>query len=171
MLSSKVQPSMLTPLEPMTGSQLRVDVAPEVAAGVRSVQVLHRSPPGSSGAPARTLASSNALPVVVRSTVGVDSASATEFTLTMAPPVQPRQRVTVLLSRLSAPVEGETDHVALVLSPIVADETPAATLTVSRDGVPAGDWLVRVQVDGVESLPQASAETFDQPSLTLPAAP
>ena len=115
--------------------------------------------------------SGNAVPVVVRPSVGVDSATATEMTLTITPPVQPRQRLSVLLARLSAPVEGGPDDVTLVLSPIAAGEAPASSLTVSREGVPAGEWLVRVQVDGIESLPEASAETFDQPAVTLPAAP
>lgn len=168
----RIGPATLTPDEGSTSSEARVSLDPEVPAGVRSVQVLHRSPAGPGGAPpARTLASSNAVPVVVRPSVGVDSATATEMTLTITPPVQPRQRLSVLLARLSASVDGEPDDVTLVLSPIAAGEATASSLTVSREGVPAGEWLVRVQVDGIESLPEASAETFDQPAVTLPATP
>lgn len=165
-------PTLLTPADGATGVQLRVAVTADVPAGVRSAQVLHRSLAGTGGAPpARPLASSNAVPVVVRPTVSVDAVSATEMTLGIVPLIQPRQRISVLLRRLSPPVAGEPDDVTLELSPVAAGQAPAAALTVSRDGVPAGDWLVRVQVDGVESLPEASGDTFDQPALTLPPAP
>jgi hypothetical protein len=111
------------------------------------------------------------VPVVVRPTVSVDAVSATEITLGVDPPIQPRQRIAVLLRRLSASVDGEPDDVTVMLSPVAAGDPPVPAITVSREGVPAGDWLVRLQVDGIESLPESSDETFDQPALTLPPPP
>ncbi len=168
----RLGPAVLTPALGETNAELRVVVTAAVPAGVHSAQVLHRStagPPGSQ--PARTLAASNAVPVVVRPTVTVGAVDALEVTLGVDPPIQPRQRIAVLLRRLSEPVDGEPDDVTLELSPVAAGEPPTPALTVSRDGVPAGDWLVRLQVDGIESLPEASGETFDQPALTLPPPP
>jgi hypothetical protein len=168
----RVAGTLLTPADGAGPAELRVTLTADVAAGVHGVQVVHRSPAGAGGDPAaRTLASSNAVPVVVRPTVSVDAVSATEITLGVDPPIQPRQRVAVLLRRLSAPVDGEPDDVTVVLSPVAAGDPPVPALTVSREGVPAGDWLVRLQVDGIESLPEASGDTFDQPAVTLPAPP
>ena len=36
------------------------------------------------------------------------------------------------------------------------------------DAVPDGDWLVRVMVDGAQSLPTMSADVYDGPMLSLP---
>ncbi len=168
----RLGPALLIPADGATGAQLRVVLTPDVPAGVHSAQVLHRTPAGPPGSPpVRTLASSNAVPVVVRPTVTVDAVSATEITLGVTPPIQPRQRVSVLLRRLSAPVADELDDVTLVLGPVAAGDPPAPAITVSRQGVPAGDWLVRLQVDGIESLPDAAGGTFDEPALTLPPPP
>lgn len=168
----RMGPAQLTPAGEATSAELRVALTPDVPAGVQSAQVLHRSPAGPPGSPpVRTLASSNAVPVVVRPTVSVDAVSATEITLGVEPPIQPRQRIAVLLRRLSAPVDGEPDDVTLVLSPVAAGDPPVPAITVSREGVPAADWLVRLQVDGIESLPEASGDTLDQPALTLPPPP
>ncbi len=168
----RLGPALLAPTEGATGAEVRVVLSGDVPAGVQSAQVVHRTPAGPADSPpARTLASSNAVPVVVRPTVSVDAVTATEVTLGVDPPIQPRQRITVLLRRLSAPVDGEPNDVTLTLSPVAAGDPAVPAITVSREGVPAGDWLVRLQVDGVESLPEASGETFDQPSMTLPAPP
>ncbi len=168
----RVGPALLTPAEGATPGEMRVTLTDAVPAGVTSAQVLHRSPAGPGDQPPpRTVSSSNALPVVVRPAVAVDTVTASDVTLALAPPIQPRQRVSVLLSRLSAPVAGESDDVTIVVPPVPADGTATATITLPHAEVPDGTWLVRVQVDGTESLPTASADVFDTPALTLPPTP
>lgn len=165
----RIGPAMLEPVDGSTAAELRVLLTDDVPAGVTSAQVLHRSHAGVGGdPPARTLASSNALPVVVRPTVAVNSVTPTDLTLTLAPPIQPRQRVSVLLSRLSVPVDREPDDVTIVVTPIPAAGAPSGAITLPHAEVPDGTWLIRVQVEGTESLPTASADVFDTPALTLP---
>jgi hypothetical protein len=105
---------------------------------------------------------------MVRPVVGVHSVSPTEVVLDVEPPVAARQRLTLLLSRLSAPVDGEPDDVTVTLTSVPAGDPPASQISVDRGAIPDGTWLVRLQVDGAESLPESSAEVLDSPALTLP---
>ena len=90
-----------------------------------------------------------------------------EVTLTVAPPLQAGQRVTVVLGRLEG---GAPDD------PSAPDPGPAAgrrrragrRSSLPREEIPEGRWLVRVQVDGVDSLPEIVGETYGAPDLTLP---
>lgn len=165
----RVGPALLAPDDGASPAEVRVSLTDDVPAGVHGVQVVHRSPAGGGGAPpARTLSSSNAVPVVVRPQVTVDSVTATEVTLAVSPPLQPRQRVSVLLSRLSGGAPDDPQDVTIELTPVVADGAPVPEVTFTHDAVPAGTWLVRLQVDGTDSIPQATGETYDQPALTLP---
>ena len=43
-----------------------------------------------------------------------------------------------------------------------------ATIQLSRGSVPDGEWLVRVMVDGAQSIPTMSADVYDGPLLSLP---
>lgn len=168
----RLGPALLDPEPGANAAELRVVLTDAVPAGVLGVQVTHRSPAGGGGAPpARTLASSNALPVVVRPQVSVDAVTGADLTLGVSPPLQPRQRVSIVLSRLSAAVIGEPDDVTIVLTPIATGGAPVPAVTVAHDAVPDGTWLVRLQVDGTDSLPTATGETYDQPALTLPSPP
>jgi hypothetical protein len=88
-----------------------------------------------------------------------------EVELELAPPLQAGQRVTVVLGRLEP---GEPADVALVLPPVEEADAPQASLALPRDQIPDGRWLVRVQVDGVDSLLEIVGETYGAPDLTLP---
>ncbi len=159
----------LTPADGASPAEMRVTLSADVPAGVLGAQVVHRSPAGPGGAPpTRTLATSNAVALMVRPVVGVHSVSPTEVVLDVEPPVAARQRLTLLLSRLSAPVDGEPDDVTVTLTSVPAGDPPASQITVDRGAIPDGTWLLRLQVDGAESLPESSAEVLDSPALTLP---
>ena len=102
---------------------------------------------------------------MVRPTVTVGDVGDDEVALTVAPPLQSGQRVTVALGRLEP---GDPADVALVLPPVAEADAPQASLALPRDEIPDGRWLVRVQVDGADSLPEIVGETYGAPDLTLP---
>jgi hypothetical protein len=78
-----------------------------------------------------------------------------ELQMRCIPQVRPEQRVALLLGdREYQPVDLDTP------------EDPAAetTLTFSIDGVPAGNYIVRLRVDGIDSIPidfSAATPEFD----------
>lgn len=95
-------------------------------------------------------------------------------TVKMSPMVGQKQRVTLLLNELNPP----TDQIARAYSfdseshNRLADPPETDTMTFSISGVTAGDYLVRVQVDGaVSPLEQGSSASdprFIGPMVTIP---
>lgn len=148
---------------------LRVVLGDGVPAGLHGVRVRHRSVTGAAGSPpSRVTATSNSLPLLVRPTVTVGPVGATSVELTVSPPLRAGQQPSVLLSRLVDAGPDATDDVTLVLAPIAAGEAPTSSVALSRADLPAGTWLVRVQVDGVQSLPGVVGDVYGSPTLTLP---
>jgi hypothetical protein len=155
----------LVPAEGATNAELRVVVDDTVAAGLHSLQVAHTTAPGPGGLPARRVAGSNAVPLLVRPEVQVTDVTATTVTLSVSPPLQEGQRASVLLGRLDG--DDEPMEVTLVLPPVAEDDAPVAELVLPRADMPDGHWLVRLQVDGVDSLPQLAGDVYGEPDLTL----
>jgi hypothetical protein len=162
----RVGPATLVPDGTPTTQTVRAVLDDAVPAGVHAVRVRERTTAGPAGAPpSRVVAASNALPLVVRPSVAVTGVDDDEVTLTIAPPLQVGQRVTVVLGRLEGGAPDDPTALTLGLPPAA---TPQATIAVPRDEIPEGRWLVRVQVDGVDSLPEIVGETYGAPDLTLP---
>ncbi|MFE9018100.1 DUF4255 domain-containing protein [Streptomyces sp. NPDC007808] len=161
----RVGPALLAPLPRATAAALTVRLDDTVPSGLHSVQVVHLSRPGPDGRPpTRVVASSEALAVAVRPTVARATADADHITVIVNPPLAAGQRATVLLSRTG----GESDAYSFVLPPPAQGAPPQPSFEMSREGVPQGQWLVRVQVDGVESIPELVGEAYGAPSVTLP---
>lgn len=169
-LAVRLGPALLPPASGGTAQECRVVVGDEVPAGLHALHVILRAPAGPGGAPpARLAATSNAVPVLVRPAVAVTSVDATDVTLTVSPPLQEGQRLTVMLERLEGGSPDDPAAVTVVQAPVPGVDAPQATVDVPRAEVPDGRWLVRVQVDGVDSLPDVVAgETYDSPDLVLP---
>jgi hypothetical protein len=115
--------------------------------------------------PERTLAATNALPVLVRPTVTVGAVSATEIRLTVAPPLFPGQRATVVLQ--TPPGTEPARTVSVQLAPLPHDAAAQPTVVLDRPAVPDGTWLVRIQVDGADSRLELVGETYGAPELVL----
>jgi hypothetical protein len=165
----RVGPAQLTPEEGSTAQELRVVLDAGVPAGLHALQVVHRTAAGPGGMPpSRTTATSNVVPVLVRPLVEVTNVTATEITLAISPPLQAGQRLTVMLARLEPGPPDEPDAVTLAQPSVSAEDAPQTTAQIAREDVPDGNWLVRVQVDGVDSLPELVGETYDEPALVLP---
>lgn len=164
----RIGPARLPPGPGATSSLLTATLDQSVPAGVHPVQVLHLSRPGPQGMPpTRLLNSSNALPVTVRPTVTAVRADATDVTVDLSPPLLAGQRATVGLSRIAGGSPTARDTLSFVLPPVADAAQPQSSVQVSRSDVPDGEWLVRVQVDGVDSLPERVGEVYQAPSLTL----
>jgi hypothetical protein len=162
----RVGPALLSPAAGASPQALRIAVDDTVPAGLHSVQVVHRSRPGAAGEPARTVAASNVLPVLLRPEVTVGPVTAAEATLTVSPPLFAGQRATVLLQPVPGG-PGPAQTVAVRLAPVPRDSAPQPTVVLDRAAVPDGSWLVRVQVDGAESLLELAGDTYGRPALVL----
>lgn len=160
--------------DPSTGE---VGSAP---AGVHGLQVVHVRPADpASGEPERVTGRSNAAPLVVVPTVSNLSAAGSQVSLRVAPALAEGQRVVVTFGRFpeaGGPPDTPPRVVAATLPPWPAQAAPTAgdpsrtDLQVDLDDpLPAGTWLVRVSVDGVESIPTLGAGgTYDSPTVTVP---
>ena len=105
---------------------------------------------------------SNSAAFVLRPTVSVDLPTGSDtLTLTPVPPIGPGQAVQVRFD----PVQSAADAhvVALPASPTAQEH-----LSVSLDALPAGDYFVRLQVDGALSpLRFDQAGGFTGPRVTV----
>jgi hypothetical protein len=74
----------------------------------------------------------------------------------------------VTFGRLTGGQPDDPPLVGVTLAPVLAADAPLAQLDVDRTGLTSGTWLVRVAVDGAESLPTLAGDTYDGPAVTLP---
>ncbi|MFC7907230.1 DUF4255 domain-containing protein [Streptomyces nigra] len=163
-----IGPVEFAPAAGASDTEVRVGPLTGVPPGVRSVQVLHRSAPGPEGEPPRTVASSNAVPLLVRPKVTAE-ATATDVVLTFDPPLRKGQQVTVLLTQRSG---GGPDTPADLSFDLATIPEETSEQKVPREDVPEGIWLVRVRVDGVDSLPERLGDkTFGRPAVDTGAPP
>ena len=155
----------------VSGARIEVGVPPSVRAGVTGLQVIHRRLMGKPPVP-RPSGQSSAFPVVIQPRLLALGAGAVHDVLvdadtalrsggvavTAEPPIGSRQRVTLMLNAVPGGTgrsfvfdderrdgEGEPDE--------------TADLDLPFAGVPAGDYLIRVTVDGAET--PLSVDTTD----------
>jgi hypothetical protein len=123
------------------------------------------------GEPERVVGRSNAVPLVVVPTVRAVTTSAGEVHVPVQPPLVEGQRAVVTLGRLADPGD-PPDLVQPVVAATLPPQPPGppvAILALPGEDLPAGTWLVRVSVDGVESIPSLGAGgTYDSPVVTVP---
>lgn len=153
--SVHIGPARLEPAAGATASELRVTLTDEVPAGVHPVRVEHLSADG------RLLASSDAVPVLVRPSVAVGRVGGAVVPLVVNPPLRAGQRVAVLLSSLT-----DGAGLSIALAPVTA--ASQRELSLERSDIPDGHWLVRIRVDGADSLPELVGDRYSAPALTLP---
>lgn len=155
---------VVIPPEEATAARLALTVPATVRPGATGVVVEHRR---SMGAPPvlRPAGHSNVQPLVVHPviqptaighavslsqvTTDTDGTHRGVIHLVVEPPVAARQQVAVLLTALD-------DDTAAFTFPDESRDRPGdpettTTLAVGFDGVPSGDYLVRVRIDGAES--------------------
>lgn len=178
----RLGPVLLTP-DPadVSDSLIRLDLSAQAGlqAGVLSVQVVH--PLAGLG----TGSESPAVPLVLRpglesadirvDSISIDSGRVATVTLELDLPVSvgPDQRVVVLLNQRTADPDDPQEMAAAVVPP---GDSPTSTIQASFGDLATGTWLVRVSIDGAESLltrdPPGVGETvgrFGSPSVELEA--
>lgn len=117
--------------------------------------------------------SSNPVGLLLRPVVSAATVpAANEVRVSFQPPVTARQQVALLLNQRQPPV-GEAGRAFAFPAPaangIVAPATETGTITFAAPGVVPGTYLVRLQVDGAESVLQVDAGgKFDQPQVVIP---
>lgn len=158
-------------------SPARVDVPLPLTlrAGPHGVQIVHELAMGVPPTP-HTGTESNILTFLLRPSLTAPvAATEIQFTVELNPSVTPNQAVRILLNELAPPASRAARAYSF---PAAADngidtaagETETSTIAFAHRGVLAGTYLVRVQVDGAESLLETDAGTgsFIKPVVTLP---
>ncbi|MFE6970153.1 DUF4255 domain-containing protein [Isoptericola sp. NPDC057653] len=162
----------LAPEPGSTAARATVVLTDAVPAGVQALQVVHVRPADAlTGEPERVVGRSDAVPLVVVPTVGTVSLAGGEVHVPLAPPLREGQRAVVTLGRLAEAGDppGAVQPVVAATVPPAPAGPPVAVLDVPDDDLTAGTWLVRVAVDGVESLPTLGPDgTYDAPAVTVP---
>jgi hypothetical protein len=110
---------------------------------------------------------SNVAPFVLHPTIGVTSAVAsvsggTDVVLNLTPNIGIGQRAVLLLDSLPG------DPVRSFMSQPVVSAVDSSQVIINIHGVTAGKYLVRVQIDGAESLLTTMANVFSGPTVTMP---
>jgi hypothetical protein len=147
----------------LTDTQLTFVIPGDIHGGVKGPQVVQKISIGTPPVPHRGF-ESNVVPFVLRpsitaATAAVKSPGITTVTLTLAPNIGVGQRAVLQLNNTSV-----TPPTAFTSLPVVS---PADSNQVQIDiaGVPTGAYLVRVQIDGAESLLDA---TLSSPTVAMP---
>ncbi|WP_405656431.1 DUF4255 domain-containing protein [Streptomyces sp. NBC_01386] len=166
----RIGPARLPVRPGATPTTVTVDLGAEVPAGVHPVQVLQLEPAGAPGPPPpHILAASNRLPVTVRPTVVRVTVGAADVLVELAPPLFAGQGATVSLNRLdTAATTTAPGELSFVVPPVRPGAPALVSVDLPRSAVPDGSWLVRVRVDGVESLPELVDGVYGAPAVTLP---
>jgi hypothetical protein len=137
-----------------------------VHAGVQGLQVIQKKNMGTPPTAHRGF-ESNVAPFVLRPTIGVTSAVAsvsggTDVVLNLTPNIGINQRAVLLLDSLPG------DPVRSFMSQPVVSAVDSSQVIINIHGIPAGKYLVRVQIDGAESLLTTTANVFSGPTVTMP---
>jgi hypothetical protein len=150
----------------ITDTMITLPLPANVHAGVQGLQVIQKKNMGTPPTAHRGF-ESNVAPFVLRPTIGVTSAVAsvsggTDVTLNLTPNIGIGQRAVLLLDSLSG------DPIRSFMSQRVISATDSSQIIINIQGVPAGKYLVRVQIDGAESLLSTTANLFSGPTVTMP---
>lgn len=152
------------PIEAHAGSSPAFALPAGVAAGVREVVLGELTPGGAAprpipGSPSRTLVVRPALEQVLA------EEEPPQITITLAPSVQPGQRVEVSLLAMSSPEGGQRP--SATLSTVASEQSDTLTIPLPDGALPAGSYLALVAVDGVSSLPVVEDGRATRPTVLL----
>lgn len=162
--SIQVGPALLVPAPGSTPNEIHATLTAAVAAGIQIIRVNHVRPsPGPGGPPDRIIATSNALPLTVHPGIAVDTVTQEAVTFSLSPPLMAGQRAVLRLD----PVPDGAAPLALAIAPVPLGDPHRATVTVDRGLIPDGVWLVRLETDGITSIPEQTGGQYTGPRLEL----
>jgi hypothetical protein len=162
----------LTPTD-VTDAQVILPLPANIHAGLKGLQILQKMALGTPAQPHRGF-ESNVAPFVLRPTVtGTPTAAAapappggpggSNVTINLSPDVGVGQRAVLLLNTLP----GAPTPAAYTSLPTVSS-ADSAQILINIQGVPAGTYLLRVQIDGAESLLTTAGNLFNGPTVNMP---
>lgn len=151
----------------VTDSEITLPVPASVHAGVKVIQVVQKTLMGSPPALHRGVESNGATltlrPTIVNPAGVATSLGVSNFTLTLSPNIGAGQRAVLVLNST-----GAGPAVSFVSEAVIA-AAESNQVTLSIAGVPSGSYLVRVQVDGAESLlTSGPGGQFTGPKVNIP---
>jgi hypothetical protein len=148
-------------------TEVTLPIPADLRAGIVSVQIVQQT---AVGAPAalRNTVESNAAAFVLRPTISLEAVTASSISIGVTPAVRAGQRATLVLNDTNAAAPA-----AYAFDIIAAADTSALAFPITD--VPAGSYVMRLQVDGAQSVLTvdltAGSATFDRyigPPVTVP---
>ena len=174
------------PSSAVSPTRIVVELPSDLLAGTKTVQVVQQLPLGSPPTDHNGVASEPMtfvlLPVIQQIQVTTGTSTITGqpvnlITLTVDPPVAATQEALLLLNQVPQPGSPPQSPLAYsfaaeppysLLSPPASPPPPSATVSVPYSGVVPGKYLLRLQVDGAQSLLTTdSSGVFNGPQVTL----
>jgi hypothetical protein len=154
----------------ISDTQLTLPIPSSLHAGTKALQVLQKLDMGTPPATHRGFESNVAPFVLLPTVVGAIAVSAAappgsaNVTLTLAPNIGVGQRAVLLLN------DAASSTAAAFSSAGVISTADSNQIVINIANVPVGNYLVRVQVDGAESLLSLNSAThlFEGPTVTMP---
>jgi hypothetical protein len=152
-------------------TQVTVKLPATIRAGAKGVQVIQvpvaqKNSMGTLSSPQRSLSNLAAFvlhPVITGTPTATGGAGVTSVTLDIAPNIGLGQRAILILNNLAV-----TPAVTFTSAPVVS-KSDSSRVTIDISGVPAGSYLVRVQINGAESpLAAESTNKSSGPTVAMP---
>ena len=174
-----INDAVLTPTT-TSPTQIALTLPGGLVAGVQSLQVLQGILIGTLPNQHSSSVASNLAPFVLVPKIAIQNVTTNSVKVGFTPNVGKSQRATLLLNELNAPDKRAAYqfNFAAPKNNGISDptQTDTPTITFAIRGVPAGDYLVRVQVDGAQSAPDvdtnSASPTFGQylgtPKVSIP---
>jgi hypothetical protein len=155
----------------ITSERIITPIPASLFAGIHPLQVVHLQPMGFMSLP-HAGPESNLSVFVLRPSLSNVVPGANTVRVDVTPPVAATQRVTLLMNALSGIAAYSFDlpsRIVLSSLPPGPLPPPITTLEFRVAGVAAGEYLVRVQVDGAESPLHLGADNrYDGPTAVIP---
>lgn len=170
----------VTSFEELGNAQIILSLPTGLRAGARAVRVVHRAMMGTPPSPHAGVESNAVVfelrprvvpPVAVANVEGSgDEPRSADVTVRLDPGVARTQRATLLLNERHPPEGRPPRSYAFELPPRQPDDPETSDeVTFPVSGVTAGEYLVRVRVDGAESLlSEDSSGEYDSPEVEIP---
>ncbi len=156
-------------------SHIDVPLPATLRAGPHGVQIVHDIAMGSPLVP-HTGSGSNVVAFLLRPTIPQPvTATSKHISVKLNPLVTPEQNVRILLNEFAPPADRPARAFSFSAPTdngidVVGGATETDTIAFAYTNVPAGHYLVRVQVDGAESVLQTDPATGDyfEPKVSIP---
>jgi Pvc16 N-terminal domain len=162
----------LATIQKLGDSEITATLPAGLPAGVQGLQVVQPRMMGTPPAAHRGV-ESNLAPFVLHPRIISATPTASDVTVKLAPNVGKRQRATLLLNELNAPSTRAARAFNFPAPPRKAtDPSDTDTLKFPIAGVPSGDYLARVEIDGADSALQVDPDPdnprYVGPKVTIP---